>query len=347
MLLEGIFLPLTTPFHPDGRLFLHKLASNVEHYSRTQAAGLLVLGPTGEAGGLKDTEVRQVLKTAIGAAADEKVMVAAVGRESVSATLLLAGAADSLQYDAIAARAPEFAGDAKLRREVATYFKTVADQSALPLVLISDRHQPLDVELLAELSTHANILGVVDHQASTSRVSSLLGATAGTNRHGTVTSTFAAATGRMLRQTVPAEAGNFVSAEALTGGVAVAATPLPAIKTRTKKVGFQILTSDTSGMLEAWNAGAAGAVPALGACAPQACCEVWQAFKDGDPALAAEKQHRILTPAAVVDGWRGIASLKYGCDLNAYFGGLPRLPLLPLSAEERTKVEAALSGLKN
>ena len=347
MLLEGIFLSLTTPFHPDGRLFLHKLTSNVEHYSRTQAAGMLVLGASGETRGLTDNEVRQVLQTAIGAAADEKVMIAVVGRESVSATLLLAGAAAHLRYDAVVVGTPEYASDVSMRREVATYFKTVADQSELPLVLMSDSLRTLDVDLLAELSAHANILGVVDHQASTSRISSLLEATANVSRQVTVTSTFAAATGRMLRQTVPAEAGNFVSAEALSGGVAVAAPPIPAIKTRTKKVGFQILTSDTSGMLEAWNAGAVGAVPALGACAPQACCEVWQAFKDGDPALAAEKQHRILTAAALVEGWRGIASLKYGCDLNAYFGGLPRLPLLPLSAEDRMQVEAALSGLKN
>jgi len=121
----------------------------------------------------------------------------------------------------------------------------------------------------------------------------------------------------------------------------------PAIKTRTKKVGFQVLAVSTSGMLEAWNAGAVGAVPTLGACAPQACCEVWQAFKDGDPALAAEKQHRILKAAALVEGWRGISALKYGCDLNSYFGGRTRLPLLSLSDAERAAVEGALAGLKN
>jgi len=33
--------------------------------------------------------------------------------------------------------------------------------------------------------------------------------------------------------------------------------------------------------------------------------------------------------------------------LNAYFGGLPRLPLLPLSAGDRLQVEAALAGLKS
>lgn len=347
MLLEGIFLPLTTPFHPDGRLFLHKLASNVEHYSRTQAAGMLVLGQAGEASGLTDTEVRHVLETAVGAATDEKVMIAVVGRDSVSATLLLAKTAADLRYDAVAVRAPEFASDSSMRREVAMYFKAIADQSRLPLVLLSDCERPLDAELIAELAQHANILGVVDDQASASHISALLAVTAEVSRLVTVTATFAAATNRMLQRVVPGGVGNFVSADSLSGGVAVVAPPVPAVKTRTKKVGFQILTSATKGMLEAWNAGAVGAIPRLGACAPQACCEVWQAFKDEDPALAAEKQHRILAAAALVEGWRGIAALKYGCDLNAYFGGMARLPILPLSGEERIQVEAALAGLKN
>ena len=46
-------------------------------------------------------------------------------------------------------------------------------------------------------------------------------------------------------------------------------------------------------MLESWQSGAVGAVPRVGACAPQACCEVWQAFKDGDLPLAEEKQERV------------------------------------------------------
>ena len=347
MLLEGIFLPLTTPFHPDGRLFLHKLASNVEHYSRTQAAGMVVLGQAGEAAGLTDIEARQVMEAAIGAAADEKVMIASIGQQSVLATLLLAKAAANLRYDAVAVGAPEFVSDTSLRQEVVTYFHAVADQSKLPLVLLSDSDRPLDVALIAVLAGHPNILGVVDNQISTSRASALVTATADVSRLVTVTSTFAAATGRMLRQTVPGRAGNFVPADTLSGGLAVAAPPVPAVKTRTKKIGFQILTAATSRMLEAWNAGASGAVPRLAACAPQACCEVWQAFKDGDPALAAEKQDRILAAAAMVEGWPGIAALKYGCDLNAYFGGLARLPLLPLSAEQRLRVEAALAGLKN
>ncbi len=42
-------------------------------------------------------------------------------------------------------------------------------------------------------------------------------------------------------------------------------------------------------MVELLEAGAAGAMLALSASAPQGCYEAYAAFKDGDPALAAEK----------------------------------------------------------
>src|SRR5436190_18333137 len=82
MLLHGIFPPITTPFYPDGSLYLKKLESNVEHYCKTPMAGLVVLGSTGEAILMSDEEQRQALKTAREAAAPEKVLIAGTGRES-------------------------------------------------------------------------------------------------------------------------------------------------------------------------------------------------------------------------------------------------------------------------
>jgi 4-hydroxy-2-oxoglutarate aldolase len=43
----------------------------------------------------------------------------------------------------------------------------------------------------------------------------------------------------------------------------------------------------------------------------------------------------------------GVAGIKFGCDLNGYFGGTPRLPLLPLTGEERAETEALMQGLRN
>ena len=59
MLLEGLQLPLTTPFYPDGRLNLPKLEHNVARYSKTPVAGLVALSDFGEPTMLSDEETRQ------------------------------------------------------------------------------------------------------------------------------------------------------------------------------------------------------------------------------------------------------------------------------------------------
>src|SRR6202795_4366279 len=64
MFLPGILPPITTPFYPDGNVYPKKLEANVERYSRTPVAGIVVLGSTGEAIMLSDQERRDVLKCA-------------------------------------------------------------------------------------------------------------------------------------------------------------------------------------------------------------------------------------------------------------------------------------------
>ena len=55
------------------------------------------------------------------------------------------------------------------------------------------------------------------------------------------------------------------------------------------------------------------------------------------------KQERIARAAQRVVGDLGIPAVKHGMDLNGYFGGLARLPLLPLTGEVKSEVEALLS----
>jgi dihydrodipicolinate synthase/N-acetylneuraminate lyase len=100
-------------------------------------------------------------------------------------------------------------------------------------------------------------------------------------------------------------------------------------------------------MLEALRGGAMGAMPAFSASAPQACYEVLAAWKDGDAGLAKEKQLRLQSLAKRVEEKLGVAGIKFGCDLNGYFGGRPRLPLLPLTGEERAEIESLMQGLRN
>lgn len=347
MLLDGLHIPLTTPFYPDGRVYLRKLEHNAERYSRTPAAGLTILTGTGERSLLSDDETRQMLRSAIDASAPTKVMIANISRDSVSTTLDLAGFVAGLGYDALLLHLPtvlaQSSADPKSRL---TYFQSIADHSPLPLVL--EDHDLLPLELIAELSANPTFLGIT-LDGSPDRLHHIKAATAQATREVTVTTIFAAVTNRMRAPQQSSATGNYIAAGALTGGAtALATAPLaPSIRTRTKQVGFQILGGRTSTLMEAFEAGAAGAILPFAASAPQAVYEVFAAWKDGDPKLAAEKQARLLTAAAEIEERLGIAAIKAACDLNGYYGGKPRLPLLPLSGEDRRAVEALMSGMRN
>jgi dihydrodipicolinate synthase/N-acetylneuraminate lyase len=365
MLLDGLFVPVTTPFYADGNCYFKKLEHNVGRYSRTPAAGMVVLGPWSEAAGLSDAERHESLRVVSETAAAEKVLIASVGAESVAGAVMQAEWAAEAKFDAVLLRAPlgwpRLVRDGANRanrslKQVELFFRAVADRAALPVVLWSDaaglEHRggfALPVSMVAELAGHPNVMGMVDAGLTMERLAEIVAATQGVRREVTVTTVFAAVTRRMLE--VPGEGpATFVSAEALGGGASVAvavAAPKPAMKTRIKAVGFQVVAAGAaSGMAPLLEAGVAAVMPELAACAPQGCHEVLAAFKDGNPELARLKAARLVDADEVVREF-GVAGVKYGCDLNGYFGGAPRLPRVGLTAEEKVRVEKALREVRN
>ena len=351
MLIEGVFAAVPTPFYPDERVYLRKLEANMARYSRTLLSGMLILGSTGEAVALDDAETRDVLRVAAEATVPEKVLVAGIARESVSGTIALAEAAAQFQYDAVLVRPPTYFMSQMSPVAILNYFRSVADHSPLPVLLYNiPRFAPYDIpiDLVAELAQHRNIIGIKDSSGSVSRIGALVEATrSAPRRKVTVTPVFEAVTGRMLKSKT-VNGSTFASAGDLAGGVALAAVPqAPAIKTRTKETGFQVLTGSSSTLLESLQVGAVGATLGFAACAPQACQEVYSAWKDHDLKLAEEKQRRIAGLSQRITGELGISGIKYACDFNGYYGGRPRAPLLPVTAAEKVEIEGLLAGIRN
>lgn len=350
MLLEGIFAAVTTPYYPDGSLYLRKLEHNVDRYSRTPVSGMVVLGSTGEAVLLEDAEAREVLRAAALAAAPEKVLIAGVGHGSAIATIRLTEFAAQAGYDVALVKTPNYYAPQMSARAMLTYFRTVADQAPIPVVLYSIpkfTHYDLGVDLIAELAQHPNIIGLKDSSGSVERIAAVAEATRTLPRRVVeVTPVFAAVTDRM-QVAARAEASNGLVTIAGSAGGMITAPAAPVLRTRTREVGFQVLSGSADKLLPSLEAGATGGVLGLAACAPQACHEVYIAWKENDPQLAAEKQARLLAPSQVVVGRLGIAGVKYACDLNGYFGGQPRLPLLGLTAEEKQQAEGAMRDIRN
>ncbi len=351
MLIEGIFAAISTPFYPDEQVYYRKLEANMASYSRTLLAGMVVLGSTGEAVTLDDVETFEVLRVAAEASAADKVLIAGVGRESVKGTVAVAEAAARFQYDAVLVRMPSYYSNQMAPASILHYFRSVADRSPLPVLLYNIPqcvHSDIPLELIPELAQHPNIIGIKDSSGSMERIRTTIETThAAPRRSVTVTPIFEAVTTRMLAPKAES-GGSFVSAGDLASGTAVAGAPPAApIKTRTKEVGFQVLTGSASTLLESLRAGASGAILGFATCAPQACQEVYSAWKDHDLKLAEEKQKRIVGPSQRIVGQLGINGIKYACDFNCYYGGRVRSPLLPLTADTKAEIEGLLAGIRN
>jgi dihydrodipicolinate synthase/N-acetylneuraminate lyase len=366
MLIEGIFAAVPTPFYSDERVYYRKLEANIAHYSRTLLSGVLLLGSTGEAVMLDDSESRDVLRVAADAAAPDKVLIAGVARESVKATVALAEAAAEFRYDAVLVRTPTYYASQMSAAAVLHYYRSVADRSPLPVLIYNiPQCAPynIPVELVAELAQHPNIIGIKDSSGSVERIRALIeGVKNAPRRTVTVTPIFEAVTGRMLTPAAGSvdplvSIGGVVDSDGKQNGmdshpgdknnnVARAGHPVT-LKTRTKEVGFPVLCGSTATLLGALEAGAAGGILAFASCAPQACQEVYLAWKDRDFKLAAEKQQRIADASQRIVGQLGMSGVKYACDFNGYYGGHTRAPLLPVSGAEKAEIEALLAGIRN
>ena len=359
MLLQGIFPPITTPFYPDGKIYHRKLEQNVEHFSRTPVAGIVVLGSTGEAILLSDDERREALKTVRDATANQKVLVAGTGIESASETLRLTEYAYDLGYDVAMVRTPHYyKGQMANPQNMLAFYRFVCDRSPLPVIIYNFPQATgydIPAELVIELAEHPNLIGIKESSGSIEKVQKMVDGTRQVQRKTTVTETSMAVTGRMLSAgATPSnhEGGNLVTVGALTGDAASnpssnAVKVVGGLKTREKEVGFQVLVGAAHTLGPSLTAGASGAILAFADCAPTACYEIYAAWKEGDIALAREKQQRIAEAAQRIVGELSIPGVKYAMDFNGMYGGPPRLPLLPLTAAEKAEVEQLLANIRN
>ena len=111
---------------------------------------------------------------------------------------------------------------------------------------------------------------------------------------------------------------------------------------KTSVSGFRVLAGSALIMLDAFQAGAAGAVLGPANYIPGLCLEIYQLYLQGNLEGARKLQQSILSLVQEVNVRAGIPGIKYALDLCGYRGGRPRSPLQPLRPSERRKVAAAL-----
>ena len=110
---------------------------------------------------------------------------------------------------------------------------------------------------------------------------------------------------------------------------------------------FGVFAGSAGYLLPALAVGAAGAVAALANIFPREVCRIQELFNAGQYEQARILQARLVPANTAVTATYGVPGLKAALELTVGFGGLPRLPLQPLTEQERTKLAEILSGVTN
>jgi 4-hydroxy-2-oxoglutarate aldolase len=153
MKLQGMFVAAATPFDHTGAIYRAKVQHNFDKWSRTAVAGFLVGGTSGEGPFLDAAEKVELVTLARPLVPEGRLILADVSGEGADNAAKLAKAVAEAGADAVVSSAPRlYPGTALL------YFRTLADRSPVPLVLICDG---LATEEIGAISAHPNIAGVI------------------------------------------------------------------------------------------------------------------------------------------------------------------------------------------
>ncbi len=131
--MQGIFLPLMTPFHPDGALALEKLEPMIEYHLQQGVHGFYVGGSSSECFMMTLDERQDVFK-AVSKIVDQRVpLIAHVGAISLHEVKILLGCVEKEAYQAVSATPPYYYAFTKY--EITHFYQSLAKISSLPVIL--------------------------------------------------------------------------------------------------------------------------------------------------------------------------------------------------------------------
>ncbi|MBN1302545.1 MAG: dihydrodipicolinate synthase family protein [Melioribacteraceae bacterium] len=161
-MLKGIFPPIPTPFAGD-EISLEQLKNNIEKWNSTGLAGYVVMGSNGESAYLTWDEKIKLVSAAKEYASGNKVIIAGTGSDSIKSTIHLSNKAAEAGADYVLILTPHFYQSKMNHEALLDYFRNVADNIAVPLIIYNvPKFTGVNIssDTVSVLSGHENIIGI-------------------------------------------------------------------------------------------------------------------------------------------------------------------------------------------
>lgn len=166
--LNGILLPVTTPFTPDEQFDAGGFARNFRQWNESGIVGYVILGSTGERVNLDEREYLQVIETARQSVPKSMTFIVGAGQQSTRGTIQEITRAANAGAEAVLVITPHYYRSSITQAALVQHYSAVADASPLPIILYSMPDLTgikIEPETAARLSKHENIIGIKDSSA--------------------------------------------------------------------------------------------------------------------------------------------------------------------------------------
>lgn len=176
MKLEGVLVPIVTPFGADGAVDLEALGALTGKFLDAGVAGIVACGTTGEYYALDDQEREAVLRTVRETLGDRGLAIAGVNALSTREAIERARQAEALGYQALMLAPPAYVLPGQ--EEIVAHYRAVAEATSLPIVLYNFPARnavALEVETVARLAKMPQIVGIKESSGDFSRALTLIG----------------------------------------------------------------------------------------------------------------------------------------------------------------------------
>ncbi|HSQ23207.1 MAG TPA: dihydrodipicolinate synthase family protein [Pyrinomonadaceae bacterium] len=163
--LNGLLLPITTPFKDDEAVNVTGLTANLKKWTEAGVTGFVVLGSTGERVNLDEREYAQVIEAARAAVSETLTFIVGAGQQSTRGTINEIIRAASTGAAAVLVITPHYYRSAITQEALIQHYSAVADDSPVPIILSSMPDLTgvkIEPETAARLSEHPQIIGMKD-----------------------------------------------------------------------------------------------------------------------------------------------------------------------------------------
>lgn len=177
MNLNGILVPIVTPFDANNQLNEAALERLVECFIEAGVGGIVACGTTGEYYALSAQERRRVLEIVAKTGRGRTTLIAGVNSMSPAEAISRIREAEELGYEALMLSPTPYSLPGQ--NEVVAYFKEVAAATELPIVMYNFPARigiQIELESVYELAKVKNIVGIKESSGNFSRVVAMVNA---------------------------------------------------------------------------------------------------------------------------------------------------------------------------